>query len=80
VVKPVCRIAYCSNTRLNVSRKRYSGQGNARFKFLAVVINTKLICEDILCNLLLPKRRQISTRLHGVTSQKMLKFVQGGAY
>jgi hypothetical protein len=69
-------------TRLNISRKRHSGQGNARLEFLAVVNKNNLVCEATLCNLLLtdtvlPKRRQISTRLRSVTSQKMLIFIQG---
>jgi hypothetical protein len=37
VAKPVCRVADCSNSRLNVSRRRHNGQGNARFEFLAKV-------------------------------------------
>jgi hypothetical protein len=70
---------------LNVSRKLHSGQGNARFEFLAVVNKSNLVCEAPLCNLLntdtiLPKRRKISTRQHGVTYQKMLIFIKGGAY
>jgi hypothetical protein len=53
VAKPVCRIADCSNNRLNVSRKRHSSQGNVRFEFLAVVNKNNLVCEATLCNLLL---------------------------
>jgi len=37
VAKPVCRVADCSNSRLNVSCRRHNGQGNVRYEFLAVV-------------------------------------------
>ena len=69
MAKPVCRIADCSNTRLNVSRKRHSGQGNARFEFLAVVNKNNLVCEAKLRNLLLTYRSSKSSSNFYQTTQ-----------
>ena len=84
MTKPVCRIADCSNARLNTSHKRHSGQGNAGFEFLAVVNNNNLVCEAILCNLLLTYRSSESSANFYQTTQcyipENVNIHSGGAY
>lgn len=85
MAKHVCGTAGCCNTMLHVSCKRCSGQGNTRFEFQTVVNKSNVVFGAILCNLLKietvpPKRQQIYTRLHDVTSQKILVFIKERVY